>query len=177
MRRSRLSVPRQLHWRSIASVTLQIAALALIALAFFIRMPQVAGLSMAPHIASGETVLINTLDYRFRPPARGDIIAFRHESADTTEVFIKRIVGLPGDRVRIERGTVYVNGVAISEPYVRFPDTRSFPERTVPADSLYVLGDNRAASDDSRYWGFVAKPDVIGKAFAGVWPLASAGAL
>ena len=170
-------MPRQLHWRSIASVTLQIAALALIALAFFMRMPQVSGLSMAPHIASGETVLINTLDYRFRAPARGDIIAFRHDSGDSTEVFIKRIIGVPGDRVRIERGIVYVNGDALTEPYVRFTDARSFPERTVPPDSLYVLGDNRAASDDSRFWGFVAQPDVIGKAVAGVWPLTSAGAL
>jgi signal peptidase I len=170
-------VLRQLHWRTVVSVTLQIAALAFIAIAFFMRVPQVSGLSMAPHIASGEVVLINTLDYRFRAPARGDIIAFRHNSGDSSEVFIKRVVGIPGDRVRIDRGAVYVNGNALREPYVQYADQRSFPERTVPEGSLYVLGDNRAASDDSRFWGFVAKSDVIGKAFAGIWPLPHAGTL
>jgi signal peptidase I len=172
-----MPVPGQLQWRSIVSVTLQIAALVLIALAFFMRMPQVSGLSMAPHITSGETVLINTIDYRLHAPARGDIIAFRHDNGSTSEVFIKRVVGLPGDRVRIDRGTVYVNGVELNEPYVQFKDDHSYPERVVPAQSLYVLGDNRAASDDSRYWGFVTQSDVIGKAIAGVWPLRNAGAL
>lgn len=166
-----------MHWRTVVSVSLQIALLAFIAIAFFMRVPQVSGFSMAPHITSGEIVLINTLDYRFRAPARGDIIAFRHDSGDSSEVFIKRVVGVPGDRVRIDRGTVYVNGEALREPYVEFTDPRSFPERTVPPSSLYVLGDNRAASDDSRFWGFVAQNDIIGKAFAGVWPLPHLGTL
>jgi signal peptidase I len=131
---------------------------------------------MAPHIASGEIVLINTLSYRFGSAHRGEIIAFRHDGV-TREVFIKRVIGLPGDRVRIDRGTVYVNGTALSEPYVQFADSRSFPEVTVPDKSLYVLGDNRVASDDSRFWGFVRDEDVMGKAVAGVWPLGHLGAL
>ncbi len=131
---------------------------------------------MAPHIASGEVVLINTIVYRMHAPARGDIIAFHHDGP-TPETYIKRVIGLPGDRVRIDRGKVYVNGVALDEPYVRFPDGRSFPEVTVPADSLYVLGDNRADSDDSRFWGFVPEPAVLGKAVAGIWPLGHVGAL
>ena len=131
---------------------------------------------MAPHITSGETVLIDTITYRLRGPARGDIIAFRHQGP-TPETFIKRIIGLPGDRVRIVRGRVLVNGTQLNEPYVAFPDTRSFQEVVVPADSLYVLGDNRVASDDSRSWGFVARGDVLGKAIAGIWPLGRLGAL
>ncbi|MGZ3529226.1 MAG: signal peptidase I [Vulcanimicrobiaceae bacterium] len=167
---------RQLHWRSVASVTLQIAVLGLLLLAFFVRMPQVSGLSMAPHIASGEFVLINTVAYRVHAPLRGDIIAFHHDGP-TPETFIKRIVALPGDTVRIDRGTVYVNGAPLTEPYVRYPDDRSFPQVTVPPDSLYVLGDNRADSDDSRFWGFVAENQVLGKALAGIWPLGHVGAL
>ena len=131
---------------------------------------------MAPHIASGEVVLINTIVYRMHAPARGDIIAFHHDNP-TPETYIKRVVGLPGDRVRIDGGKVYVNGTLLSEPYVRYPDGRSFPEVTVPAGSLYVLGDNRADSDDSRFWGFVPESAVLGKAVAGIWPLGHVGAL
>lgn len=170
------TVPRQLHWRSIASATLQIAVLALLALAFFMRAPEVSGLSMAPQIASGEIVLINTMAYRFGAPQRGEIIAFHHDGA-TPEIFIKRIIGIPGDRIRIENGTVFRNGKRLDEPYVRYRDTRSFPEVVVPPGSLYVLGDNRVKSDDSRFWGFVPESAVLGQAIAGVWPLRDAGAL
>jgi len=169
-------VLRQLHWRSVAGTSLQVAVLAVLVLAFFMRTPQVSGLSMAPHIASGEIVLIDTMAYRLHSPARGDIIAFRHQG-ETSEIFIKRIIGLPGDRVQIDRGRVIRNGVALTEPYVAYPDSRTFAPVTVPADSLYVLGDNRAASDDSRFWGFVPRGDVLGKALAGIWPLPRLGAL
>lgn len=131
---------------------------------------------MAPHIASGEFVLINTIVYRMHSPARGDIIAFHHDGP-TPETYIKRVIGLPGDRVRIDSGAVYVNGTRLDENYVRYPDRRSFPEVTVPAGSLYVLGDNRADSDDSRFWGFVPEDAVLGKAIAGIWPLGHVGAL
>ncbi|MBV8197823.1 MAG: signal peptidase I [Candidatus Eremiobacteraeota bacterium] len=167
---------RQLQWRSVASVSLQFAALVVLALAFFMRTPQVSGLSMAPDIASGEYVLINTVSYRLGHPHRGDIVAFRHERS-APSVYLKRIIGLPGDRVAIVRGAVYVNGSRLDEPYVRYADTRTFSEVMVPAGSLYVLGDNRANSDDSRFWGFVDDPMVIGKAVAGIWPLARMGTL
>lgn len=131
---------------------------------------------MAPHIASGEVVLINTIVYRMHAPARGDIIAFHHD-APTPETYIKRVIGLPGDRVRIDRGNVFVNGALLQEQYVRYADGRSFAEVTVPQGALYVLGDNRADSDDSRFWGFVAQNQVLGKAVAGIWPLGRVGAL
>ena len=165
-----------MHWRSVASATLQLAVLAVLALAFFMRTPQVSGLSMAPHIASGEIVLINTMAYHLHGPSRNDIIAFRHDGP-TAETFIKRIIGLPGDRIAIDRGRVIVNGSPLDEPYVRYADTRSFAPVTVPTGSLYVLGDNRANSDDSRFWGFVPEDQVLGKAMAGIWPLGQFGAL
>jgi signal peptidase I len=147
-----------------------------LALAFFMRTPQVSGLSMSPRIASGEVVVINTMAYRLRAPSRGDIIAFHHDGP-TPEIFIKRVIGLPGDRIIIDRGRVSVDGTVLNEPYVRYPDTRSFAAVTVPAGSLYVLGDNRADSDDSRFWGFVPENQVLGKALAGIWPLGHLGAL
>lgn len=165
-----------MHWRSVFSAALQIAVLAVLALAFFMRTPQVSGLSMAPRITSGEIVVINTMAYRWGKPSRGDVIAFRHD-APAPETFIKRIIGIPGDRIRIDGGRVFVNGAPLSEPYVLYADHRSFPEVTVPAQMLYVLGDNRADSDDSRFWGFVHQSDVLGKALAGIWPLGQLGAL
>lgn len=124
---------------------------------------------MAPRISSGEFVLINTFTYWLHPPQRGDIIAFHHDTP-APEIFIKRVVGMPGDRVRIDRGKVFVNGKLLSEPYVRYGDTRSFPETIVPRSALYVLGDNRIDSNDSRFWGFVPESEVLGKAVAGIWP-------
>lgn len=165
-----------LHWRSVASVTLQIAVLGALALAFFMRTPQVSGLSMSPHIASGEYVLINTVAYRIGRPERGEIAAFRHDSS-APEVYLKRIIGLPGDRIQIIRGDVVINGKTLDEPYVRFHDDRSFGPVSVPANSLYVLGDNRANSDDSRFWGFVRQDQLIGQALAGIWPLGRVGSL
>lgn len=164
-----MPVPRPLRWKSIAGLIVQVAVLAVLLCAFFVRTPQVSGLSMEPRIASGEFVLINTIAYRVGTEKRGDIVAFHHD-ADGPEVYIKRVVGIPGDRVRIDRGAVYVNDARLVEPYVQYADDRSFPEVTVPPDALYVLGDNRAISDDSRFWGFVQDDQVMGKAIAGIWP-------
>jgi signal peptidase I len=169
-------VTRLLHWRSLANLTLQVAVLTLLIAAFFVPMRQVSGLSMAPHIAPGEYVLINTFAYRMRTPQRGEIVAFRHDG-DARATFIKRVIGLPGDRIRVDRGDVFVNGVALSEPYVRFPDQRSFDEITIPQGSVYVLGDNRADSEDSRFFGPVSEDRLIGRAIAGVWPPSELGAL
>ena len=168
---------RLLHWRTVVNLALQLAVLALLVAAFFLRLPeQVSGASMAPHIESGEYVLINTFAYRFASPAFGDIVAFRSDG-DARGVFIKRVVGLPGDRLAIDRGTVVRNGVALREPYVRYADDRSFPAMTVPTATVYVLGDNRANSEDSRFFGPVAQSRLIGRAIVGVWPPANLGAL
>lgn len=157
-------------------MALQLAILGALIAAFFIRTPQVSGLSMEPHISSGEYVVINTLAYRFKTPKPGDIVAFRHDG-DPPETFIKRVVAVAGDRVRVDRGTVYVNDARLSEPYVRFDDQRSFGEITVPANSVYVMGDNRANSEDSRFFGPVGDDHLMGRALAGIWPVAAIGAL
>lgn len=131
---------------------------------------------MEPRIDEDEYVLINALAYRLGAPQHGDIVAFRHERS-APSVYLKRVIGVPGDRVKIERGQVVINGAPISEPYVRFRDERSEAETVVPSGAYYVLGDNRANSDDSRSWGFVPAADLIGRAVFGVWPLGRFGAL
>jgi signal peptidase I len=139
-------------------------------MAFFLRIPQVTGPSMLPRVQPGELVLINTLAYRWGPIKRGDIVALARDEA-TAQTFLKRVVALPGDRVRIERGTLFVNDRPVAEPYVSFPDHRDVAEVTVPPHGLYVLGDNRAESEDSRVWGPIDENAVIGKAIVGLWPL------
>ncbi len=167
---------RFLRWSSVASLALQLAVLSLLIAAFFMRLPQVSGRSMEPLIHSGEYVLINTFAFRFGTPRRGEVVAFRHEG-DAREVFIKRVVGLPGDRIQIDRGRVYVNGTKQDEPYVQDPDDRSVPGILVPPSSVYVLGDNRANSEDSRAFGPVSDDRLIGRAVAGIWPPSLLGAL
>ena len=164
------------RWRPVANLAWQLAVLAALIAAFFIRLPQVTGLSMEPHIRSGEYVLINTFAYRLGAPQRGDIVAFRHDGDDRA-IFIKRVIGIPGDRIRIERGRVYVNALVLPEPYVRHADDRTFAEITVPKSSVYVLGDNRAQSEDSRFFGPVSDEVLMGRAVAALWPPRMLGGL
>jgi signal peptidase I len=155
--------------RTVVSLSAQVVVLALIAAAFFMRTSPVDGLSMEPRVHAGEIVLINTLAYRFGDIERGDVVAFRHD-APNPETYIKRVVGLPGERVAVRDGVVSIDGRVLPEPYVRYRDRRSAPAVVVPPHAYYVLGDNRAESDDSRNWGPLQRQDVVGKALVGIWP-------
>jgi len=171
-------VVRFLRWRSVANLGLQLALLAALIAAFFVRLPQVAGLSMEPYIRSGEYVLINTFAYRFGSPHRGEIVAFRHEE-DARAVFIKRVIGLPGDTIQIKNGHPWVNGQLMDDPHGHFevPDQERSPVSPrdnfgpvqVPAGKIFAMGDNRDRSYDSRFWGFADENDVEGKAFIIYW--------
>jgi signal peptidase I len=141
-----------------------------------LRPGQISGFSMEPRIDTDDYVVINALAYWVGAPQRGDIVAFRHERS-APSVYVKRVIGLPGDRIAIRRGVVRVDGTVLQEPYVRFGDERSFDDVVVPPGAYYVLGDNRANSDDSRVWGFVSASDLIGRAIFTVWPPAHFGAL
>lgn len=157
-------------------MALQVLALVFIAVAFFVRAPQVSGLSMAPLIASGEVVVINTAAYKIGSVSRGDIVAFTHDRGAPI-VYLKRVVGMPGETVEVKHGFVYVDGRLLPEPYVRYRDDRSVPALTLPAGQYYVLGDNRTNSDDSRDWGGVSSSEMIGKAAIGIWPPSHLGLL
>ena len=130
---------------------------------------QVRGTSMFPTLQNGEYILVDRLSYRLHSPARGDIIIF-HPPVAPDEDYVKRIIGLPGDRVQVKSGTVYVNGERLSEPYVRMPHTYNWGPGRVPAGDLFVLGDNRDVSYDSHWWGYLKQDRVIGRAMLAYWP-------
>ena len=129
---------------------------------------RVDGFSMAPTLQSHEYVLVNRLAYKFGTPQFGDIIVF-HYPRDPKQEYIKRVIGLPGDRVQITNGEVMVNERLIDEPYIAAAPIYQ-TEWTVPEASLFVLGDNRNNSSDSHNWGPVPIDYVVGKAFLVYWP-------
>ena len=112
--------------------------------------------------------------FLFHGPQRGDVIVFRYPK-DPSRDFIKRVIGVPGDRVRVEGGLVYVNNVPIQESYISSNAGRDIEEQIVPDSSYFVLGDNRPNSSDSRNWGFVPEDNIIGKAMLSYWPLSDLG--
>lgn len=129
---------------------------------------RVDGISMQPTLRDGEFVLINKLAYKLGEPQLGDVIVF-HFPRDPEQEYIKRVVGLPGDMVKIQRGVVFVNGQALVEPYIADqPDYQN--QWQVPENHLFVLGDNRNNSSDSHRWGPVPMEQVVGKALFVYWP-------
>jgi signal peptidase I len=129
---------------------------------------RVDGVSMLPTLHNGEFVLVNKLAYRTGTPSRGDIIVFR--STTTTDLdLIKRIIGIPGDKVSIQNGQVTINGQVLSEPYINAVPNYD-GDWQVPDGYLFVLGDNRNDSSDSHLWGFLPENNIIGKALIIYWP-------
>jgi signal peptidase I len=131
------------------------------------------GSSMEPSLHNGEFVVINRLAYRWRNPDRGEIIVFRFP-LDPERRFIKRIIGLPGDTVTVNNGTVYVNETPLDEPYI-YSAPRYDGSWIVEEDHFFVLGDNRNNSSDSQNWGSLEAEDIIGKAVIVYWPLNDLG--
>lgn len=135
---------------------------------FFPRV-RVENISMKPTLQPGELLLVNKLAYKIGNPQHGDVIVF-HYPGNPAEDYIKRLIGLPGDEVKVEGGMVYVNGQPLDEPYISAPPSyRGIWE--VPEDSFFVLGDNRNQSSDSHSWGFVPLENVVGKALIVYWPI------
>jgi signal peptidase I len=127
--------------------------------------------SMIPTLEIGDRVLVNKFIYRFTEPKRGDIIVFR--SVDNPdEDLIKRVVGLPGDKISEKNGKLFVNGKRQKEPYTnkKLPDRISFARTTVPKNHVFVMGDNRANSADSRVFGPLPEKNIEGEAFLRFWP-------
>jgi signal peptidase I len=129
---------------------------------------RVDGFSMEPTLQNGEFVIVNKLAYKLGSPTIGDVIVF-HYPRDPSQEYIKRIMGLAGDQVKVSSGQVYVDGKQLDEPYIASP-ARYNGEWVVPAGGLFVLGDNRNNSSDSHNWGAVPLENIIGKALFVYWP-------
>jgi signal peptidase I len=155
----------------------------------------VKGYSMEPSLSDGEHLLVNRAvffhvdqgwashiilflkwhgdaGYIFHAPNRGDVIVFHPpQPENTNQEFIKRVIGVPGDTVEIKQGTVYVNGQALKETYIKEPPRYAMARQTVPANCYFVLGDNRNNSDDSRSFGPVPRENIVGKSMIAIWPV------
>jgi signal peptidase I len=131
---------------------------------------RVESISMEPNLIPGDFVIVNKMAYDLGgDPKRGDVIVFRYPPNPEQIPYIKRIVGLPGDTIHIAEGKVYINGEMLVETYINVPTNRG-GDWTVPEDSLFVMGDNRNNSSDSRAWGFVPFDNIIGRAEVIYWP-------
>jgi signal peptidase I len=138
---------------------------------FLYQPVKVEGTSMAPRLHDQDRLFINKFAYDFEKIERDDVVVFYYPR-DTQKSYIKRVIGLPGDSVRIDDGQVFVNGKAIEEPYVpeRYRDVRSMDSFQVPPGQYFVMGDHRSISSDSRDFGPVERKLIYGKAAFVYWP-------
>ncbi len=160
-----------------------VALLIIIPLRLFIAEPFiVSGSSMVPNFHNKEYLIVNKIGYRFGEPQRGEVIIFKFPK-DTTQFFIKRIIGLPGEQVKLQNGQVIIintehpNGQVLDEPYLPTGGNTFGKDGVVSlgVGEYYVLGDNRLGSSDSRVWGVLPKEDIVGEAWLRVFPLCAAG--
>jgi signal peptidase I len=177
-------------FREYAEAIIMALLLALFIRTFIVQAFKIPSGSMIPTLAIGDHILVNKLSYgvripfwedyllEFDTPDRGDVIVFIFPE-DRSKDFIKRVVAVGGDSVEIRQKKVYINGKPVADPHAYFkdgdftgeiqPGQNNFGPRTVPTGHLFVMGDNRDSSHDSRFWGFVNNDDVRGKAFLIYW--------
>jgi signal peptidase I len=143
---------------------------------FLYQPVRVEGTSMLPVLEDQDRLFINKLAYRVGEIHRGDVVVFLYPH-DHEKSYIKRVIALPGDHLKIDHGQVYVNDAAVKEPYVpkQFVDDRSQPEMTIPEHEYFVMGDHRSISSDSREFGPVDRELIYGKAAFVYWPVDQAG--
>ncbi|MCH3950346.1 MAG: signal peptidase I [Acidaminococcus sp.] len=165
-------------WQDVASdwlISIIVAVVLAFAIRTFLVEPyMVSGPSMRPTLQNAERLIVNKLVYYTRDPKKGEIIVFKYPS-DTRRDFIKRVIATGGDTIEIKDGQTYVNGEALNETYIKEPFHTNYPKVTVPKGFIFVMGDNRNNSEDSRYSdvGFVDLKLVKGKASVVFWPLSA----
>lgn len=159
-----------------------LAVLIVIPVRLFVAQPFVVeGASMHPTFASGDYLIVDQLSYRFREPARGEVVVFRYPN-DPKVFYIKRIIGLPGETVHIDAGKTTVTKadgtkLELDESYVVSEDATYTLDATLGAGEFFVMGDNRPKSSDSRVWGPLPREDLMGRAFIRLLPPSTAGVL
>lgn len=149
--------------------TLLLAILLYFAIDAVFARVRVVNISMQPTFVEGDVLLVNKLAYKLGKLHTGDVVIF-HNPNDVEEDYIKRLIGKPGDVVRVEGGVVFVNGIPLEEDYIADPPYYT-GEWLVPQGFVFVLGDNRNQSSDSHSWGYVPLEDLVGKALVVYWPL------
>ncbi|HEY6117357.1 MAG TPA: signal peptidase I [Candidatus Dormibacteraeota bacterium] len=168
--------------REIAEVIV-LAVILYFGISFAIQAVHVEGLSMFATLDNDDYLIANKIDYRLHAPERGDIIILRPPTNNSTD-FIKRIIGLPGERVLIRSGVVYINGHRLVEPYLpeEWVTSNNWPidnpnGEVMPPNQYFVMGDNRNRSQDSRFFGPITRDRIDGKAWFRIWPLGSFGSI
>lgn len=163
--------------REIAETVLPALIIVLVLNLFFVQSTRVQMQSMEPTLYPGQLLVLEKVTYYFRPPQRGDIVVFRL-NGDPNEHLIKRVIAVAGETIAINNGRVYIDGRLLDEPYVHGqPTLPDLPARTIQANSIFVMGDNRTLSNDSRSFGPVPTSDIIAKAWLRYWPPRQAGVL
>jgi signal peptidase I len=154
------------------------AAASVLIITFLYQPVRVEGTSMLPRLEDQDRLFINKFVYKFTSIERGDVVVFRYPR-DPEKSYIKRVIALPGDQLRIDHGTVWLNGKPLRESYVpeEFHDSRSMAEMVVPEDTFFMMGDHRSISSDSREFGPVERSLIYGKAVFVYWPARDAGAV
>jgi len=151
------------------------AVLSLIIITFVVQAFYIPSGSMEPTLMVDDRILVAKFLYRFEPIARGNVIVFRYPLNPSRD-FVKRVIGLPGQHVQLKDGYVYVNGDRISESgYTIHRDLGNYGPITVPPSQYFVLGDNRNNSEDSRFFGYVPRANIIGRAVFIYWPVSRVG--
>lgn len=170
--------PRASGWllrglREISETVIPAVVIALFINLFLAQATQVLGQSMEPTLHSAQRVVIEKISYRLHGPRRGDVVVI--DSPNQSEMLIKRVVGLPGETIEVRNGRVYVNGVSLEEGWTVKPGGGNYGPRTIPPLHVFVLGDNRGASNDSRSFGPVPIENIVGHAWISYWPLEDVG--
>jgi signal peptidase I len=151
---------------------------AVLIIVFLVQPVRVEGNSMQPRLQDNERVFVNKILYRVSDIDRGDIVVFWYPG-NTSKSFIKRVIGLPGDKIEIRSGQVFINNSPYSEPYIvpGFSDRSDFGPIRVPPEQYFVMGDHRSTSNDSRNWGTLSANLIFGKAVFRYWPLSRMGSI
>jgi len=161
----------------IVAIVLAAFVLAMLVQLFVVKPFTIHQVSMRPTLEDGDRILLNRLSYHFRDPEAGDVVVF-HSPMNAGDDLVKRVVAVSGDTVAIRDGDLYVNGDVVNEPYLLDQDFRgSLPETVIPEGQVFVLGDNRDNSGDSRIFGPIDVDSIIGCAFAIYWPVGHWGGL
>jgi len=170
------SGPGVLRWlfqavREVAETIIPAVAIALLINVFLAQATQVLGQSMEPNLHTHQRVVIEKVTYRFlHGPRRGDIVVIRPSDQEGEDLLIKRVIGLPGETIEVRNGEVYIEGERLDEPWTVRPGKSHYSPRTVPPLHVFVMGDNRGASNDSRNFGPVPIDQVMGRAWLSYWP-------